>query len=1182
MLGMPRHDARVSESGAVHGGLVVAAVQPVTAPLPFESNVGQWDARAKFGARLGRSRVFITDTGPRFLLARSTVGIHFGPSRSTLGELPLRGTANYFIGADPSRWRTGVSTFGRVRAVGVAPGVDVVYRGAGPERMEYDLVLAPRASIASLSFFVSGGLLALRTDGALEVRTPDGAIVQHPPRAFQRRGENAVIVDVSFRLLDEAHVGFDVGAYDPDRELVVDPLVSSTYLGGVGSEQPKIVVDVGGSAYVSGYTTSADFPIQGGVDGVMAGPSDAFVTKLDPSGATFVYSTYIGGSADEYGAAIAVDGAGAAYVAGVTYSADFPMVNPYQASYGSGADAFVLKLAPNGAALDYSTYLRGTTNQVPSDGANAIAVDSSGSCYVAGTTLNSDFPTTIGSFEPALLGQGRAAFVTKFAPSGNALVYSTFIGSAANTYASSLAIDASGDVVVAGDVISQGFPVVNALQPSMGGGGDGWVAKVNPSGSALLFATYLGGSGSDLPLGLAVDSVGRVYVVGSTNSSDFPTAAPLQSHSSLTQGFVSALSANGSSFVYSTYLDASPTAIAVDASGRATVVGATNSSTFPQDLGAFQSYSGGADAFVLQLKPAGDGLMYASFLGTAGQDSATSVSLAGDTAWLVGTTDSAAFPILGAAQSTLGGGQDAFVVHVTPPACGVAPSTATVPIFATKKFTAFGGSGVYTYAMQSNPSGGSIDPSTGTYTAGSVLNVSDVVKATDSLGAGALATINVVSDIGIVPPTATVAPLGSKNFVGAGGTGGYTFTMANNPSGGMVTSGGLYTAGATGNVTDVVRVTDGAANTTTAAISVGAALAISPSGPTVPPHGNVIFTASGGAPGYAFSFVTNASGGSVGGGYYQAGASPAVDDAVKVTDSNGAVATTIVHVGPGVIVSPSNPKSPPKGTISFTASGGSGTGYTWFLANPGSGTPKIDSTTGVYTAGPIANTVDQVLVRDDLFNSTPVNVSVGGGIAINPAQPYVSPRGSVQLVATGGSEMGQVWSITTNASGALIDPKTGKYTAGSAGPARDVVSVIDSLSLTGSVEVAVGASASITPTAVSAKPGTVVFFVGSGGSGLGATWTVSVNGSGATIDSSGRYVAGPKEDSTDIILLSDSLGNTAIAVVSVLGAADSGAQPLPSPPSQGCTCRVAPTPSADGPWLVVAALLLFSRIRRRS
>jgi len=307
-------------------------------------------------------------------------------------------------------------------------------------------------------------------------------------------------------------------------------LVYSTYLGGDGENDygSGIVVDSSGNAYITGLTESTNFPTSlNAFQPLNGGDADAFVTKLDSSGA-LVYSTYLGGVDWDGGLAIAVDSSGNAYVTGETYSLNFPTKNPIQASLrGLYADAFVTKLNPSGTALVYSTFLGGSYGPVYDiDYGNGIAVDDSGSAYVVGSTWCTNFPT-VNPIQASNAGV-RDVFVAKLNPPGTALVYSTYLGGSNDDNGNGIAVDSTGSAYITGATNSTDFPTINAIQPSIGGNTDAFVTKLNPSGSALVYSTYLGGNGSDNGWGIAADSSGAAYVAGATSSTNFPTVNPIQ------------------------------------------------------------------------------------------------------------------------------------------------------------------------------------------------------------------------------------------------------------------------------------------------------------------------------------------------------------------------------------------------------------------------------------------------------------------------------------------------------------------------------------------------------------------------------------------------------------------------------------------------------------------------------
>jgi hypothetical protein len=406
---------------------------------------------------------------------------------------------------------------------------------------------------------------------------------------------------------------FQGGTYDAfvTKLSASGTLIYSTYLGGTRDEHGYgIVVDGSENAYVTGWTTSSDFPalnpyqiyVGGGVYGY-----DVFVTKLSSSGASLIYSTYLGGEDDEQGYDIAVDVGGCAYVTGYTESSNFPTLNPYQMGQPY-TDAFITKLSSTGNSLIYSTYLGGGYE----DWGNGIAIDDSGYAYVTGSTNSLNFPTQ-NAYDGSLNGGffDGDAFVTKLSRSGESLIYSTYLGGSGRETVwggKCIAVDGSGNAYVTGWTESTDFPTLNPYQGTFqGGDGDAFVTKLSGSGNSLIYSTYLGGGGIDYGYGIAIDGNGNVYVTGSTGSSDFPTLNPFQTDQISTDAFVTKLSSSGNILIYSTHLGGGGSelgySIAVDGSGNAYLTGETNSTNFPTRNPYQATFHGTSwyDAFVTKL-----------------------------------------------------------------------------------------------------------------------------------------------------------------------------------------------------------------------------------------------------------------------------------------------------------------------------------------------------------------------------------------------------------------------------------------------------------------------------------------------------------------------------------------------------------------------------------------------------
>ncbi len=383
-------------------------------------------------------------------------------------------------------------------------------------------------------------------------------------------------------------------------------LTYSTYIGGSGTDSPAnpggLAVDSAGNAYLTGYTQSSNYPVASPVQGSLSGTSDAVITKLNASGSSLTYSTYLGGSSSEFGRSIAVDASGNAYVAGETLSSNFPTASPYQASHGGGSiDAFVAKLNAAGSSLTYSTYLGGSGT----DSAYSLAVDTSGNAFVTGVTTSSNFPTA-SPYQASNAG-GQDAFLTKLNAAGSSLTYSTYLGGSGSETGRAITVDTAGSPYITGFTSSTNFPVATPLEGSLNGGVlDAFLTKFAPAGTGLTYSTYLGGNGVDTGNGVAVDSGGNAYVAGSTGSTDLITASPYQaSNGGGTDGFVMKIDGSGLSFLYSSYLGGTGTDsvnwIAAGLNGNLYTAGSTNSADFPTASPLQGATNGGTDSFVAQL-----------------------------------------------------------------------------------------------------------------------------------------------------------------------------------------------------------------------------------------------------------------------------------------------------------------------------------------------------------------------------------------------------------------------------------------------------------------------------------------------------------------------------------------------------------------------------------------------------
>jgi len=655
-------------SRKANGSDFVGSLKPV-----FEANVGQADAQVRFLSRGRGAQLFLTNQEAVLRFGTSKGGIlrmrllGANPHIEPKGVEPQSGVSNYFVGSDSRSWQHSIAHFGRVLYPEVYPGIDLAFHSAGRD-FEYDFALQPGSDPQVITVGFAGTThLKLDSEGNLILETAAGEVLQRKPVAYQVKQDHRITVEATYILKGRSRVGFRLGHYDPSLPLVIDPVLSfSLYQGGTGLDQAYgIAVDAAGNSYITGTTESVNFPLQ---SQALAYPNDsrknAFVMKLNPQGTTVLYSTYLGGNADDEGLAVAVDASGQALVTGYTDSTNFPTANPYRAANSGARDGFVTRLSPAGNTVLYSTYLGGSG----SDLAFAVALDSQGNFYVAGSTTSTVFPTV--SPYQANVGGLRDAFVSKFNPVGSALLYSTYLGGNADDVAYSVALDSSGSAYVAGITQSVDFPTANAMQASYEGGTDVFVTKLNPAGSTLAYSTYLGAGFFEDCFSIAVDDQGSAYVAGSTESATFPVTSPLQiSKRKGADVFVTKLTPSGRARVYSTFLggngDDRANAIAVDRMGNATITGYTLSSDFPTAEPLQVGYGGSQDAFVVRLNATGLSLLYSTYVGGGGSDTGNAVAVdAGGNAYVAGTTFSSNLTVA-AGSPTYRGAGDTFVLKIS-------------------------------------------------------------------------------------------------------------------------------------------------------------------------------------------------------------------------------------------------------------------------------------------------------------------------------------------------------------------------------------------------------------------------------------------------------------------------------------------------------------------------------------
>jgi uncharacterized protein (TIGR03437 family) len=614
-----------------------------------------------------------------------------GVGRSVRGDKRLDSRFNYLSGNKPEGWRQNVPAYEKVFYPQIRPGIDLVFYGRQHE-MEFDLVVAPGADPEGLVMTLDGAdEVSLTPAGELQITMSGETITWKRPLVYQEKStpggdiRQRVEIAGNYRL-DHNRVHFEVGEYDRNRTLVIDPILQySSYIGGNSSDQIQgIATDAQGNIYVAGSTNSANFPVLAALRGTKSSGADMFISKLDPSGTRLIYSTFLGGTGDEGVQRLALAADGTVTVAGYTTSSNFPTANPAQAAYGGGVDAVVARLSGDGSSLIYSSYLGGSGE----DAALAVALDTTGAAYATGYTASANFPT-VNAFRNSGSGASEA-FVTRFTPTG-VISYSTYLGGNAGDIALGVAADSTGSIFVAGTTTSTNFPIANAFQSTFAGGqcsdagnvfpcGDVFVTRINPTGASLSYSTYFGGTGDDQANALAIDGSNAAYITGYTTSANFPLRTPLQpAAAGLSDAFVAKIVPAGNALAYSTYLGGvvaeTGTAIAVDNSGTAYVAGSTESNNFPL-VNSLQGHAG-VDAFVSRMNPAGTAMSFSTLLGGSDFDQALAITADNNgSAFVAGWTNSNDFLVRTPLQSASGGGvcgaaplqyicEDGFIARIT-------------------------------------------------------------------------------------------------------------------------------------------------------------------------------------------------------------------------------------------------------------------------------------------------------------------------------------------------------------------------------------------------------------------------------------------------------------------------------------------------------------------------------------
>jgi hypothetical protein len=582
---------------------------------------------------------------------------------------------SYFRGNDPEKWVAGARSYGKILYRELYPHIDLEVSGTR-ERIKHEYRVEPGGDVENLRIGYEGvDRLRINKKGQLELEAGEVILVEDVPVSYQMIDGKKVEVETEYVIHEDNTLGFEVADYRKDLDLTIDPwLVYSTFLGGETFDYAKdIAVDSDGNVFVTGHTGSGDFPTTTvAYDKTWNGGSnDVFVTKLNASGSALIYSTYIGGTADDRGYGIALDGDGYAYITGTTSSSDFPVTVGvcYDSSFNGVRDVFVTKIGYWGNLLSYSTFLGGSDIE---DG-NAIAVDGSENAYVTGFTSSTDFPSTAGAFDRTQ-GGGEDVFVSKINAAGTALSYSTFVGWTADEQGKGIALDRENCAYITGKTTSTFFPIIGtSYDTNYNLGGDIFVSKLNSAGSGLLYSTFLGGSSEDDGKDIALDGSGNAYVVGYSYSIDYPTAGSEYDHfhNGNRDVVVSKLNASGTALSYSTFLGGSGSdwgeGIAVDQYGNAFITGYTFSTDFPTTPGAYSNTRTGNsyDVIISCLSTDSPNLIFSTYLGGEFEDEGNGIAIdKGGCIYITGYTTSSDFPTTpGAYDRTFQGLSGAFTAQ---------------------------------------------------------------------------------------------------------------------------------------------------------------------------------------------------------------------------------------------------------------------------------------------------------------------------------------------------------------------------------------------------------------------------------------------------------------------------------------------------------------------------------------
>jgi hypothetical protein len=587
-----------------------------------------------------------------------------------------------------NKWFNDIKAYNKLIYNNIWNNVDLVYSGSQNE-IKYKFIVRPSADIKNISLKVDGSTtVVISGDGGLNISTPLGMIVDGAPKAFQSIDGKIYDIPISYfirkdDLSNSYYIGFDVGIFDNDEPLIIDPclLVYSGFIGGSESDKSfSVATDNEGNAYVVGNTLSyeSSFPVQVGPYITHSTETDAYIAKISNNGSCLEYCGFIGGEGDESAFDVAVDNDGCAYIVGSTKSEEnsFPVKNGPYISFSGEEDAFIAKVNAQGADLEYCGYIGGKFY----DRCYGIDLDNNGNAYIVGITNSSEysFPVKVG---PEMYFSGNYdAFIARVNANGTSLDYCGYIGGNNFDIGKGVAIDANGNAYMVGYTKSyeSTFPVL--LGPDLTFNGDeydAFVCKVKYDGSNIEYCGYLGGDKNDYGYDIDVDKEGNVYLVGSTHSNEitFPIVkGPSLTHSGYSDVFVSKLNTEGSAYEYCGYIGGDlfdeGLSIKIDKQGCAYVAGSTMSdeTSFPVKVGPNLKHSGAFDAFFAKVSKSGDEIVTCGYVGGEYSENCYGICLDKySNLFITGDTQSteSSFPVIGGPDLTYNGGSgDVFIVKI--------------------------------------------------------------------------------------------------------------------------------------------------------------------------------------------------------------------------------------------------------------------------------------------------------------------------------------------------------------------------------------------------------------------------------------------------------------------------------------------------------------------------------------